>query len=557
MQTKESVVGSHALIIAALKRLLHQPGVYLFKNDQGEVLYVGKAKDLKKRGAQYIQSLGSDVKTDLIFELSSTVDCTVTGTELEALLLEAKLIQSHQPRCNVLLKTGQPFTYIFVPAGEKLLELQLVRNQKQKGTHFGPFIDKAAARRVFDFLVKTFRLKLCKKHIANGCLFYHLGLCAGSCRPDFDRAGYLERLELAKMALKQGHKKFLVQLQEQIKASNQLMTFEKSRELHGYFQAFEHVFFALNTKSTDVNLRAGKHVWVLSGADLDERDDGEAWRSSLERRQGTQIEHGAATLYVLAEREGVLRKKHVFLLPVGQPVTTELLGEYVRQFYTAYTPPATVLVNFDLGDDTAIFQDFFQQWHELAYTVEISNPASGHFANVVRLAVIQVQQEQLKQRSLASQLKQLLKLPNEPHSIDCFDISHKQGMFMVGSCVRFVDGKPDKNSFRKFHIKTVNQIDDYASLREVVSRRYHDRSQLPDLILIDGGKGQLSAVVDLFPEAEFISLAKREETVFSRRLPAGKILDQKSYVGQVLMALRDYAHHFAISFHQSLENLDQ
>ena len=519
------------LLIDRMRGFPSQPGVYLFKNSEGEVVYIGKAKDLKRRAAQYIQSAGSDVKTDTIFESSVTVECMITETELEALLLEAKLIQHHQPRCNVLLKTGQPFLYLFVPTNAELPELMMVRNQKQKGTYFGPFLEKTSARKVFEFLVKTFRLKRCNKRIENGCLNFHMGLCAGTCRSDFDRSAYVERLELAKQSLRQGHKKFLEYLQELIQESNKSLSFERSKELHDYFQAFQRVFYALDHQPADLNSIVTKQVWILS--------------------------EDQTSLWVFSERDGVIKKKRVFCIPPDTIVDSELLGEYFLSFYRVYEAPSTILLNVDLGDEVKNYELFCKEWHHTSYPITILQPTQGHFAHVVRLAQVHVQQEIAKQVSLGHQLKQLLKLSFQPRSIDCFDISHKQGTFMVGSCVRFVDGKPDPSHFRRFHIKTVDQIDDYACLREVVGRRYKDASQLPDLIMIDGGKGQLNAVADLFPHAEFFSLAKREETVFSKHIPEGKKLDEKSYSGQVLIALRDYAHHFAISFHRSLETLDQ
>ena len=209
----KKIVSFNQKLISLVKKLPAMPGVYLFKDAQGQVLYVGKAKNLKKRGAQYIQNIGSDVKVDSIFASSNAVEHRVTQTELEALLLEAKLVQLYQPRFNVLLKSGQPFVYLFIPTGS-LPELKIVRNQRQKGTYVGPFLEKGAARKVYDFLIKTFHLKLCKKKIENGCLFYHMGLCAGACRPDFDKEAYLHRLELAKQSLLQGHKKFLADLKE-------------------------------------------------------------------------------------------------------------------------------------------------------------------------------------------------------------------------------------------------------------------------------------------------------------------------------------------------------
>jgi excinuclease ABC subunit C len=250
----------------------------------------------------------------------------------------------------------------------------------------------------------------------------------------------------------------------------------------------------------------------------------------------------------------VLTKKHVFYFPLPQTVSDdELMAEHMESYYRTFTPPATILANVDLGADADVYGTFFKTYHNKDYAVVVRYPDRGHDADLLRLGAVHAQQILDKQHSLPQALKALLKLANKPHTIDCFDISHKQGMFMVGSCVRFVDGQPDKKWFRHFHIKTVNQQDDYASLREIVARRYKDGNDVPDLILVDGGKGQLNAVSDLLPQAEFAALAKREETIFSKRMLKGKRLNQKSYAGQVLIALRDYAHHFALSFHRKTE----
>lgn len=519
-------------LIALIKSLPSVPGVYLFKNEQEEIVYIGKAKNLKKRVIQYVQRQEIDLKANLILSSSVRVEFIQTDSELAAMLLEARLIQSHQPKFNVLLKSGQPFLYILITSG-KIPEIKLVRNQQHKGSFFGPFLEKGSARIVYDFLIKTFKLKRCNKKITQGCLNYHMGLCAGSCRPDFDVEAYCQRMELARTALKQGHAKFLAHLLEEIEKSNQEQTFEKSRELHGYYKAFNNVFQALDAKSSITKHVGRKDIWIMTTD-----------RSSL---------------YLFDEMNGALKKKQTFYFPfiedVGEDQAFEqLMLEHMLSYYRANLPAATIISNFEISQhERALLEKFLHEWHLINYDVSVSKPEEGHGASLIRLGRLHAEQEEQKRQSLGRALKMLFKLPHEPKIIDCFDISHKQGMFMVGSCIRFKDGNPDKQNFRKFHIKTVHQIDDYASLREIVARRYADQSQLPDLILIDGGKGQLNAVQDLFPSAEFASLAKREETIFSQRIPEGKKLDLKSFAGQMLIALRDYAHHFAISFHRSLQ----
>jgi excinuclease ABC subunit C len=211
------------------------------------------------------------------------------------------------------------------------------------------------------------------------------------------------------------------------------------------------------------------------------------------------------------------------------------------------------LTNFEI-DNRKIYEDFLRTWHKKSYPISIeTNPQNYYLKSLVKLAQIHAEQEIEKVGRLSSSIKKLLKLSTEPRTIDCFDISHQQGMKTVGSCIRFKDGKPDKNNFRKFRIKTVEKQNDYACLREIVSRRYKSGNNLPDLILIDGGRGQLNAVKNLFPEVEFAALAKREETIFSEKIPDGKKLNLKNFASQSLIALRDYAHHFAISYHKKLK----
>ncbi|MFA6534830.1 MAG: GIY-YIG nuclease family protein [Candidatus Babeliales bacterium] len=561
-----------------IKSLPRNPGVYLFKDSHDLVLYIGKAKSLRSRVSSYLKS--DDLKSCSLREISDRIDFIVTKNELEAMLLEAKLIQTHQPKFNVLLKTGQPFLWILI-SQESLPELKLVRSQKQKGTYFGPFLEKDSARKVYDFLIKTFRLKLCKKKIPSGCLAYHMGICAGKCRPDFDENSYQERIELAKLALKGNHADFLKHLKNLIKEHNKKMEFEKSRQLHNYIQAFERVFDVLETKTITRLKLDEKDIWFLT--------------------------EDKTLLFLFKEKNSVLIKKEIFYIPVDYEVADQLLtpleqtlrqaqgersehleeparGELVEPFqrvlktqkrsqkdsnikesshldffesyYRTYPAPSIILVNFDIDQATQkLYQQFIKSWHNKSYDISIvSKPESGHFADLIRLAKIHVDTEISKQTTLPKALKNLLQLPIEPHTIDCFDISHKQGMYMVGSCVRFTDGKPDKKNFRHFYIKSIEQQNDYAALHEIVQRRYKNIKELPDLILIDGGKGQLNAVKNLFPKAEFASLAKKEETIFSKRIPEGKKLNLKSFVGQILTAIRDYAHHFAISFHRKVEH---
>lgn len=402
-------------------------GVYLFKDVDQQVIYIGKAKDLKKRVSSYFQKKDDDWKIEALLEETDNIDHIITKNEQEALLLEAELIQDYQPKFNVLLKSGHPFLYLIFTK-DKLPQLKITRNKKIAGKRFGPFIHKQHARKVYDFIISTFKLYTCNKKIENGCLDYHLGKCAGTCQSTFAPSDYLFRIELAKDALRKNHKDFLKKLQEQIKTYTKDLEFEKAKNLYEYQENIKTIFATLASRFNPHN--------------------------------------------------------------------------YLTEVLISTTP--------------------FK---------EAENYPEA-----------------------AKELQTMLHLKGLPETIDCFDISHFQSSYIVGSCVRFTNGRPDKNNFRRFKIKTLKEQNDYAALQEIVSRRYRDEENLPDLVLIDGGKGQRSAVVPLLPNTPCISLAKREELLFSDYHKEGVPLDVQTPVGKLLLSLRDYAHHFAITYHRKLRH---
>lgn len=411
------------------KNLPSLPGVYLFKDEHNEILYIGKAKSLKNRVRSYFAK-NTDWKVQALLQEAHDIDHVITNTEVEAMLLEAQLIGEHKPKFNVLLKSGQPFIYIMFTKSE-LPELKIVRNKKEKGFYFGPFLHKRQARSVAKFLIDTFKLQICNKKIPNGCLDYHIGRCAGACKDQFDPQEYLFRIELAKDALKKNHKRFLKTLNQKMKELTKELAFEKAKKLHQYVLDLDMIFHTLHVK----------------------------------------------------------------------------------------------------------------------YSHEKYEPS-------VFIAMHQTKRLPVDKEQLAQSLQELLKTEKPIRTIDCFDISHFQSSYLVGSCVRFSNGLPDKNNFRRFKIRTLKEQNDYAALHEIVSRRYKNPDDLPDLVLIDGGKGQLSAVNNLFPQTPFVSLAKREETLFTPLHPDGIVLDVKTPMGKTLIALRDYAHHFAVSYHKLRRHKD-
>jgi len=229
------------------------PGVYLFKSKDGEVLYVGKAKDLRRRVNSYFQSAQADqAKIQHIRVHCSSIGYVVTKSEIDALLLEADLIRKYRPHCNVLLKDGDPFIYLAFVMRDGVSRFQVVRVKKRDGIYFGPFVCRRDARAVHDFLVRTFMLFTCGKKIENGCLDYHLGRCAGSCKSDFDKAAYEQRVRMAQAVLAGNHKAFLADIDAQIKGHSQRMEFEQAQRLHLLGQRFAQIFEVIETKFSEV-----------------------------------------------------------------------------------------------------------------------------------------------------------------------------------------------------------------------------------------------------------------------------------------------------------------
>lgn len=472
------------MVTEKLADLPKLPGVYLFKDQENNIIYVGKAKVLKKRVSSYFNKNHKDPRLCLLVKEAFDVDYIVTKSEVEALLLEAQIVKDKQPKYNIQLKEGQPYLYFLVTAagsevvrtspiaptvlhpdvakgyvgrsrGERELEkksvrgdrprdyrggveasvrtskqnlpeLKLVRNKQEKGQYFGPINRRWQARRAYDFLLKNFKLKLCsRKTSKGGCLDFHMGFCAGLCREDFDKDAYLFRLSLVKTFLKEDYDDAKALIEDRIRECNKGMLFEQSKNLVEYLTSFDYTVKALQT-------------------------------CFKENKFATSVAYASSII-----------SKEKFL-------------------------PS------DIG-------------HKLADLLGLEGPIS---------------------------------------TIDCFDISHFQSQHIVGSCIRFLNGIPLKSKFRRFKIKSLVEQNDYAALQEIVSRRYRDPKELPDLILIDGGKGQLSAITQILSSRPIISLAKKEEKLFYYKYMDGLKLDQKSDVGRLLIAVRDYAHHFAISYHR-------
>lgn len=411
-------------------------GVYFFKNIHNQIIYIGKAKHLKNRIQSYFYS--SDFKVIELMKVAISIEFITTHHEIEALFLEAQLIKQHQPIFNRLLKAGNPYTYIFI-SDESLPTILIVRSTKKKGYYFGPFLSQKDARIVVDYLAKNLQLNVCHKKIESGCLQYHINICAGSCKNDFDVTKYIARLTIARYILDGNYTNAIENLDAQIEINNKALEFEKSAHLTTY----------------------RKHLLAMS-----------------------------KTLKILE--------------------TTK-------------------------------------------------------FTNLTSFAKMQSKYQKIQedgQLTLLIELKARLGLSKIPYTIDCFDISHMQSQSIVGSAVRFLNGKPDKKNFRHFKITGMLEQNDYAALAQIVTRRYKKIENIPDLIIIDGGVGQLNATKNIISIADIISIAKGDgrkvgaETIFFKDNDKNPLpIDIHQKTDQLLLQIRDYAHHFAISYHRKKQKI--
>lgn len=518
-------------VLETIANLPISPGVYIFKNNQGSALYIGKAKDLKKRVNSYTKPDLDDWKIQQLREEAEELEFQLAKDELGALILEAKLITALQPKYNIQLKNKSPFLYFYFSPGPPP-KLELVRQPGKKGEYFGPFLNKTVARELFELLSKTFGLRICTRKIEKGCLYYHLGQCAGHCLTSFDSAEYKKRLNLAKKFFKNGPRAFLRELESQIKTLTNSLKFEEASALSVYQQLLRTSSLDLENASLTSSLMTlqqhTQHLWMLD--------------------KQTRL------LVLLENQHQHLSKKE--LVHLEGTVTPE---EIITSYYRDNLPPLAVFANFELKNKSLIEQ-FLQTWHNL------ENPQKIYYfsdeennATFLDLAIEIFKNEVDKFANLGLQLQKFFDTPNKIEKIDCFDISHHQELSIVASCVRFEKGVPNKKLYRHFKIKSTKKPNDYQSLREVVYRRYSGTNvDFPDLVLIDGGQGQLNAVKNLFPNLTVASLAKREERVFftnpTEKQIGGVRLNLQSVVGLMLVNIRNHTHNFAIRFHRKLKN---
>jgi excinuclease ABC subunit C len=537
-------------LLAKVKNLPAQPGVYRFLNQKGKIIYIGKAKDLHKRVTSYFA--GGRQHSYRIGHMIARIDdlaYTVTNSEIEALLLENNLIKTHQPRYNILLKDGKTYPYICVKK-ERFPRVFRTRTKIDDGsTYYGPFPDVGALKSIMHLIRGFIPLRTCTFHLSEknieagkfkACLEFQIGNCAAPCEGLMSEEVYMEGIAQVRHILKGNLSPVIKHLEDQMQQAAEQYEFEKAeffKNQQDRVRAYRRKSTVVSEKLSDLevltidteqNLSVVNHFRVQNGAIVQTH----AW----EFRRAHEEED---TEILLASID--------YLLADGEELAAELVCNV--EIAAEALPPGVSLLVPQRGDKK--------------HLVDLS------LKNCRNLLTEKLYKQNFKQRRtmpeiMMDALQQALQLKELPDHIECFDNSNFQGSSPVASGVVFKQGKPSKKDYRHFKIRTVEGPDDFASMKEIVYRRYKrlldEKSPLPKLIVVDGGKGQLSSAVeslvelDLLGKVPIIGIAKRLEEIYRPGDPFPLHIDKKSPALQLIQQLRNEAHRFAITFHRKLRS---
>jgi len=515
---------------------IHVPsnsGIYLMKDSSEKIIYIGKAKNLKKRVRSYFLK-NQNYKTQKLVENISEIEFVLTDNESEAFLLESNMIKKYRPRFNIELKDQQRYTYLRI-SDEKYPRLLVARRTRDgkflgRGKFFGPFTQGSSKLLTIGTLRKAFQIRICKQLPKKVCLEYHLGNCEGPCEFKQAQDQYAKHISALEEVLKGKNqtKIFTEKLKDEMKMAADLQQFERAKDIR------------------DTLIRLGS---------LQTKQKMEYVENSDEEYFGYGEKDQTATVMNFRMINGVIRDSDKFFFDL---VADNSFSNFLYQYYSTHKIPKLILVTV-LPENHLLLETLLSD--QAGFTVQIQKPKKGKRKEILDLILKNIHLIHRNDGDPAlSELKEILKLSTLPNIIECFDISNHGEDFAVASMSRFVGGRPDKNGYRKFKIKTVSGRDDFAMIGEVVKRRYfrllEENSQLPDLILIDGGKGQLNAALDsltsLGLKIPCISLAKENEEVFVANQKNPILIPKSKKSLKILQHARDETHRFGVAYNRAI-----
>jgi len=540
-----------------------KPGCYIMKNATGEIIYVGKAVNLHSRVRSYFKdSRGLDPKTRQLVRHITTIEWILVGSELEALILEMNLIKKHRPHYNIRLKDDKRYPYIKVHWKEPFPKVTVTRQMVDDGSrYFGPYTSVWAVHQTLDVIRRIFPYLTCDREITGNdpraCLYYDIKLCGGPCIGAIQQVVYRQMINDLCLFLQGRTDPVVSRMKVEMEQAAEGLNFERAAAIRDQIHAIDQVVEKQKVISSE---RVDSDVIAVA------RSDGEA------------------CVQIFFIRSGKLIGREYFVLEGTEDANeSEVLGGFIKQFYSeAATIPAQVLLPNDI-EETQIIEQWLRS-RRSGEKVEILVPHSGVSQELVQMAAEnatetlnalrkQWQADTNRQTEALAELQQALNLPTPPNRIECYDISNTQGTASVASMVVFEQGVPNKKKYRHFNIATVSGPDDFASMEEVLTRRFRrwqtyqeaqspghkpdpSFSSLPDLLIVDGGKGQLSRAVavlerfGLFNKVPVIGLAKHQEELFTPHKSDSLLLPRHSQGLYLIQRIRDEAHRFAITAHR-------
>ena len=538
-----------------LKLLPSLPGCYIYYNSEGEVIYVGKAKILKRRVMSYFNRKHDSVKVNVLVGQIARLEYIITNTEVEALILENHLIKKHKPKYNILLKDDKKYPY-FLITEEDFPRIKIVRKRNlnmEKGRYYGPYTDIRAMHATLDFLKKIFPLKQCKtyKYQNRPCLYYHIGRCLAPCQNLVTPEEYQKIVHQAELFLSGKQTELMEQIKAQMQKYSDELQFEKAAKFRDSYN--------------DLKKTLEKQKVVYENTKLNEDV------ISL------LADEGIFVIVILMIREGRLIDKKDFVYEVEDEDKTEFFETFFKEYYSTLKldfPDRVVSNELESLGEKSLYEEWLQILAQKKVKINYGKSTQGRELQALadKNAKVVLDNAKIKKMSqigndfneIGSYLAEKLKLKNFPHRMECYDISHIQGTNTVASMVVFENGLKKASAYRRFKIKTTEgKPDDFRSMKEVLTRRLsrlgEKKWEKPDLIIIDGGKGQLSSVMEIIKELgvegiDVVSLAKRQEEVFLPNQSKSVMLPRNSEALFLFQRIRDEAHRFAITYHRDLRS---
>jgi excinuclease ABC subunit C len=546
----EKSLSPHFDSVRFLADASQQPGIYQMFGVDGNILYVGKAKNLKLRLASYFRKTGLTTKTIALVARIHRIEVTITASEAEALILEQNLIKSNRPPYNISLRDDKSYPYIFVSSGEPYPRISFHRGAKKKqGDYYGPFPNVSAVRESMHFLQKTFRVRQCEDSVFNNrsrpCLQYQIKRCTAPCVEFINKEDYANDLRHTRMFLTGSSEALMAELADQMDQAAQTLAFEKAAHYR------DQITFLRNIQSQQIIEEGNGDIDVVA----------------------VVARPNALCVHILFVRQGRILGSRSFFPQSGIAETpADVLTQFVAQFYLASTGrdiPREIITNYEL-EDVDVLASALQQ--SIGRQVHFSHSVRSHRAKWLQMAVNAAEQNLIahlntKQNSLDRfiALQDALQLDEIPQRMECFDISHSSGELTVASCVVFDTNGPLKSDYRRFNIEGITPGDDYAAMEQALERRYtrlkKGEGKMPDILLIDGGKGQLSKAISVLAELGIddvlmIGVAKGStrkagfETLYNAQTDAEIVLNNDSPALHLIQHIRDEAHRFAITGHK-------